>query len=366
MKKYLVLVLSVALFACTQQSGFRIDVQLEGAEGQVLLEERVAGAWNSIDTAEVVDGVAVLEGEVANPGVYYLSIAGQRAKTMIFVENAKMSVTGKMDSLSLVKVTGSATHDEYDMVNSEVQDITEAYMALYQESRAANAAGDTTKGRELMDKVNKMYDGVGVLQTYFVKKNPASYVTPYYLSQIQYGKEVEELDSMVNALDPKLQNVQTIVDLKERIAKLKTVAVGQMAPDFVQNDKDGNPIKFSDIYSKNELTLLDFWASWCGPCRSENPNVVAVFNEYKGKGFSVFGVSLDSDKDKWLKAIEDDKLAWDHVSDLGGWGNAASSLYAVNSIPSSLLVDKTGKIVAKNKREAELREAVVAFLDARP
>ena len=234
---------------------------------------------------------------------------------------------------------------------------------MYHESRAANVAGDTTKGRELMEQVNELYESVGVMQEDFVKENPASYATPHFLSIIQYGKDVEELDAMVNTLDPKLDSIQAIITLKERITKLKSVAVGQIAPDFIQNDADGNPVKFSDIYSKNELTLLDFWASWCGPCRVENPNVVAVFNDYKDKDFSVFGVSLDKDKDKWLKAVEDDKLTWGHVSDLAYWGNAAAQLYSVNSIPSSLLVDKNGKIIAKNKREAELREAVAEFLD---
>ncbi len=363
MKKYLVIILAVVLFACTQQTGFKINVNLEGAEGQVLLEDYTAGAWTTIDSAEVVDGVAVLEGKVDAPGVYYLSIAGQRNKTIIFVENAKMSVVGKADSLNFVKVTGSPTHDEYETINAKVQEVSAAYMALYQEARAAGAAGDTTKSRELMEKVNEMYESVGNMQEDFVKENPASYVTPYFISRIQYEKDVDELEAMVNAIDPKLQTVQTIVDLKVRIAKLKSVAIGQIAPDFIQNDVDGKPVKFSDIYSKNELTLLDFWASWCGPCRGENPNVVAVFNQYKTKGFSVFGVSLDRDKTAWLKAIDDDQLNWGHVSDLAYWGNTAAQLYAINSIPSNLLVDKTGKIIAKNIRGAELRETIAEFLD---
>lgn len=363
MKKIVVLILAVALFACTQEKGFEISVNLEGLDGQVLLEERGAGAWIPVDTADVVDGIAVLEGEVAMPTAYYLSVMGQRAKTLIFVENAKMTVVGKADSLDMAKITGSISHDEYQAMNAKMQEVSKKYMALYQESREANAAGDTTKGRILMEQVNKLYESVGVMQEDFVKENPASYVTPHFLSGLQYGKDVEQLDSMVNALDPKLLEVKEVIALKERITKLKTVAIGQIAPDFTQNDVDGNPVKFSDIYSKNELTLIDFWAAWCGPCRGENPNVVAVYNDYKDKGFSVFGVSLDKEKDKWLQAIKDDNLTWDHVSDIAGWNNAAAKLYAINSIPASLLVDKNGKIIAKNKREAELREAVSAFLD---
>jgi peroxiredoxin len=363
MKKYLVLILGVALFACTQkQTGFKIDVKLEGAEGKILLEKRGPGAWVPVDTADIVDGVAVLEGVVDYPIDYYLSVLGERPKTMIFVENTKMTVVGKVDSLNFVKVTGSPSHDEFTVLNTKINEVGEQYMALYQESRAAIAAGDTAKGRELMVEVEKMYESTNTMRDEFIRKNPASYVTPYLLGQVQYGKEVDELEAMVIALDPKLDSIPSIINLKEQIVKLKKVSVGQIAPDFIQNDPNGNPVKFSDIYSQNELTLLDFWAAWCGPCRVENPNVVAVFNEFKTKGFTVFGVSLDREKDAWLKAIADDKLAWTQVSDLAYWQNEAAQMYAIQSIPSSLLVDKTGLIVAKNKKGDDLRKFVAEKL----
>ncbi len=362
MKKLFVLLLGFALFACSQQKGFKIEVNLEGAEGQVIMEERGAGEWIAVDTADVVDGVAVLEGEVAMPGTYYLSVAGQRAKAVIFVENANMKVVGKADSIYAAKVSGSATHDEYNAFNEKMSAKADEYMALYKQAQEAGAAGDTVKADELMSQVREMYEYATVsMPEEFVKNNPASYVSPYLLGRLQNGRTVEELETLVNGLDPKLLEVTEIVTLKEKIENLKKVAVGQIAPDFTQNDADGNPVKFSDIYSKNELTLLDFWASWCGPCRRENPNVVAVFNDYKDQGFSVFGVSLDRDKAAWLKAIEDDNLTWDHVSDLAYWNNAAAKLYVVSGIPHSLLVDKNGKIIAKDKREDELREAVAEF-----
>lgn len=363
MKKVLVLVLSVALFSCSQQKGFKIKVNLEGADGQVILEERGAGEWISVDTADVVDGVAVLEGEVSVPGAYYVSLAGQRAKALVFVENTNMTMTGKADSIFMADISGSATHDEFKAVDTKIKEITKKYMALYQEARTAGTAGDTAKANNLMEQVNELYESTNTIQEDFVKDNPASYVTPYFLERIQYGKEADELETLVNALDPKLLTVPSIIQLKDKIVKLKKVAVGQIAPDFTQNDADGNPIKFSDIYSKNELTLLDFWASWCGPCRQENPNVVAVFNDYNDKGFSVFGVSLDKDKDAWQKGIADDGLTWTHVSDLAYWNNAAAKLYAVQGIPHSILVDKNGKIIAKNKRGDELRKTVAEFLN---
>lgn len=364
MKKVLVFIAAVAFFACSQQEkGFEITVNLEGAEGQILLEKRGASQWIPVDTANIVDGTAVLKGEVTVPEDHYLSVMGQRAKTILFVENAKMTVTGNAANLEQIEVTGSKTHDEYNEVNRQIQEIGEAYMALYQEAREAAVAGEEARASELMKQVEAMYESTNTMQADFVRNNPGSYAAPYFLSRVQYGMEVDELDELVSALDPKLDEVPSIASLKERIEKLKTVAVGQTAPDFTMNDPDGNPVKFSDIYKQNEYTLLDFWAAWCGPCRQENPNIVAVYNDYKDKGFSVFGVSLDRDRDAWLKAIDDDNLTWPHVSDLEYWNNAAAQMYAVNSIPASLIVDKNGKIIAKNKRDEALRDAVSELLD---
>lgn len=363
MKNYLVFILILITFACTHQSGFTIKVSLKGAKGKALLEEYNRGRWTSIDTADFVKGTAVLEGEIPRPGVYYLSVIGQQEKSVIFVENTKMTVTGEVGSLNSVKVTGSGTHDEYEKINSKINDVTKKYMKLYEEGQKANVLGDTIKGREQLDQVKKLYDSIGTMQEEFIKANPTSFVTPYFLSNLQYGKEVEELEEIVNGLDEKLQSVQMIIDLKERILKMKAVAIGKIAPDFIQNNVDGIPLRFSEVYSKNEITLIDFWASWAVPCREENPNIVAVFNDYKNLGFGVIGISLDKEKDKWIKAIEDDNLDWIQVSDLAFWGNGVAQLYAVNSIPFNLLVDRTGMIIAKNKQGDELREFIAGLLN---
>lgn len=363
MKKLIILLFCISLFACSKQTGYKINVKLDGAKGDVILEQQKEGKMVAVDTATVENGVAVFEGEVAYPDIYFMSQKGQRAKLMLFVENNNISVTGNADSIFAAKVVGSKTQDEFKVLNDTISAISKEYMTLYREAHTAGTTGDTAKAKSLMKKVEELYESTNVIQEDFVKNNPASYVTPFLLSRIQYGKDANELDSLVSALDPKLQDVKSVIDVKEKIKKLKKVAVGQIAPDFTQNDTDGNPVKFSDVYSKNELTLLDFWASWCGPCRGENPNVVKAYKEYQDKGFSVLGVSLDKDKKAWIKAIEDDGLTWTHVSDLAYWQNEVAKLYAISSVPSNLLVDKNGKIIAKNKRGEELEEAIENFLN---
>ena len=150
--------------------------------------------------------------------------------------------------------------------------------------------------------------------------------------------------------------------MNEYISKLKRVSVGQPYLDFTQETPEGTFLSLSELVGKSKLLLVDFWASWCGPCRAENPNVVAVYKEYHEKGFDVLGVSLDMKKENWIKAIEDDGLIWHNVSDLKYWNNEAAQDYAVSSIPSTILIDGEGIIVAKNLRGEDLRKKVEEIL----
>jgi len=136
--------------------------------------------------------------------------------------------------------------------------------------------------------------------------------------------------------------------LKPRLDAIKQLMIGLPAPDFTLETPDGKKVSLKDF--KGKVVLIDFWASWCGPCRRENPNVVAMYNRYKDKGFEILGVSLDRSKEPWIKAIADDKLTWPHVSDLKGWGSSAAALYGITSIPHTVLVDRDGRIVARQLR----------------
>lgn len=199
-------------------------------------------------------------------------------------------------------------------------------------------------------------------QEKYVKENTDSYFSLEALKEISQRGGFSVAEPLFNLLSPGLKASVAGKEFEKQIARSHiNIKVGAMAIDFMQNDVNGKPVKLSDFRGK--YVLLDFWASWCAPCRSENPNVVKAYQAYKDKNFTILSVSLDKEKEDWLKAIADDGLTWTHVSDLKGWKNAASTQYGVKGIPANFLIDPQGKIVATDLREEELDKKLKELLN---
>ncbi|MEA1887736.1 MAG: TlpA disulfide reductase family protein [Bacteroidota bacterium] len=364
MKKLFFLIISVVfIISCTSDPRYTVEGELEGIdEGKVYLQKRRSDQFIKIDSASIEGGTFQINGgSVDYPDAYYLNVEGKGGYLVFFLENTKLNVNGHADSLFNAVVEGSFTQDEYDEYNNGLDPLYERNITLFNEIRNARQQGDTLKLPELEAERNLLFEEITEYNLVYVRSHPASYVAPHVLNSETYDISVEEIESFVELLDPKLLGTEIIIDLKDRIEKLKKVAIGKMAPDFTLNDTLGNPVSLSDVVGP-ELLLVDFWAAWCDPCRQENPNVVAVYNEFHDKGFDVLGVSLDRDKDDWLKAIEEDSLVWTQVSDLQYWQNKAAQLYAVTAIPANFLLDSEGKIIATNVRGPELRRTVAEKL----
>lgn len=195
----------------------------------------------------------------------------------------------------------------------------------------------------------------------FIKEQPASIVTAFVLYRYYSpGLSAEKIEQYTNLLDKSLANTQYVKLLRDLPATLRATGIGTKAPDFTLPNPEGKNLRLSDHFGK--YILVDFWAAWCGPCRKENPNVVRVFNKYKDKGFTVYGVSLDHSKEAWIKAIADDGLNWPQVSDLKFWDSAPAKLYGIRGIPGNVLLDPSGKIIARNLRGEDLEKKLAELI----
>jgi peroxiredoxin len=358
-------VLLVFIVSCSTEPHYTLRGKIDGSDSiTFLLQKRGAGKIDTIGTAVPKNGSFKMRGKVDFPDMVMLVAKNTNYRTSFYLENSEITITGKLDSLSVAKVTGSKTQDEYKSYVDLNKPLSEKYSKLYADYQEARKVNDTARVAQIEKEADAISRDMTTLQKEFIANHPASYITPSLLRNQSYEMEPDELEAAINALDTNVAKVQIIVDLKERVKGMKAVAVGQKAPDFTLSDVNGNPVS---LYSKvgSKLLLIDFWAAWCNPCRQENPNVVKVYNAFHKKGFDVFGVSLDQTKDAWVKAIADDKLSWTHVSDLQYWNNAAAKMYSVNSIPANFLLDETGTIIARNLRGEELTKKVTEILNTK-
>ena len=347
----LVLLVLVLVAGCNKRSEYTIKGKLSAEmEGTIYLQQRINGAFASIDSVEMVGGKFTFKGNVDGADAYYLS-NGDGDRKLVFLDNTKFSVKSDSTALSNAVVTGGEAQTLYNEYEEKYNRLYDYMLGEYYKIRDEE---DEDKKKAMEAHVDSLYEDVELFQKVFMIDHSSSPVAAYILTQIQYGHNALELDELLQKLDTSLVYTVTYQFIANRVKELQKVAIGKIVPDFTQNDSNGNPVTFSDVYSANKLTLIDFWASWCGPCRQENPNVVKAYNKYHDKGFTVLGVSLDSNKNRWLKAIEEDGLVWQHVSDLQGWDNNASKEYAVNSIPANFLVDQKGEIIAAGLRGDDL------------
>ncbi len=350
------------LSACSSKPGFRLKGTIDGlSDGDVvLLEQRINKKYVQIDSVATKDGMFEFTGKVEIPDVYYVSVPGRRGKALIFLENSRISFSAHADTIWKPAITGSAVHDEYHAFEESIRGIYARAQDLYAGYRGAEQSGDEETAKKIKEEINAVYDEVETFQRTYIDENPASYIGPFIVQNLHYGKEAEEIEVLLAKLDPSLQGSSIFGDITRRVATLKKVSVGMPAPEFTQDDTLGNPVSLSSF--RGRYLLIDFWAAWCGPCRQENPNVVSAYQKYHDRGFEILGVSLDNAREHWLKAIKDDGLAWTQVSDLSGWSNEVSTMYGISSIPSNLLLDPEGIIIKKNLRGEELHKALEALM----
>jgi len=330
------------------------------------------------DSAIVANGAFEFKGKVTSPvmGNVFNNVnpykKGANTKNMdytaLYIEPGNITLNSA-DSLKSSVAGGAPVNIDNAKLNASLKSLTDQEKSLNEEysKYTKEQKEDKMVMDALIGKFNVIRDQKTPLYLKFVKENPKSYISLVQLNVLAGNdKAVNEVEKLYAGLSPELKATKIGQGIPAAIEATKKTAVGVMAMDFTQNDPDGKPVKLSDF--KGKYVLIDFWASWCGPCRQENPNVVEAFQKFKDKNFTVLGVSLDggntkTTKEAWLKAVEDDKLAWTQVSDMQGWNNEVSKAWGIKGIPANFLIDPAGKIVAKDLRGEALHTKLAEILE---
>lgn len=370
MKKTPIMVLMAVLFlaACTgsnqqkeQNEQFKVSVNLINADGEMIyLQKFVDKELVTLDSAIITNDSAVLKADKGDvQDLYAISLKGLDGNVTFFPENSDVTFAGDKTGVEMKpELKASKAQDLLNEYTEQYQDYYVKGYDLYLASMAVGQQDDeNVKTKDSISKqLQQIQDEMVKFQDSFIRDHADNFISHYILDENKQDYTPDELREYLA-----LFTTESVFkkDIEEHLAKMDKTSVGSTAPDFTLETYEGKKITLSAVTAANKLTLVDFWASWCGPCRGENPNVKAAYEKYHGKGLEIIGVSLDSDVKAWQKAVADDGLSWIQVMDID---HKAADDYSIYYIPSNFLLDSEGKIVASGLRGVDLEAKLAELL----
>lgn len=366
MKKIIILALLVAnvfVISCKNSDELSISGQVENAGDvkKVLLYE----------TDQLVDSAFLNESNefrfrrLSPDANFYTLVVGEKNFLLIGKNGDELEFkTDYTDTTNTYSIDGSSDSEkirDFNKISNEYGKIYQQIQTDYSTLINNNPEAKDSIYNALMPKFQANMDKYSEIAFRFVQDNKDNLAGFFAAGTIDQNKYEQELIAYAEEIKSKFPNNKAVQSFVSKMAAIKPVSIGQMAPQFELPDTEGKVVKLSEY--KGKYVLLDFWASWCAPCREENPNIVKQFEAFKNKGFTVVGISLDDNKNAWLKAIKDDNLNWPHLSELKRWDGLVTNQYRVEGIPASFLLDPSGKIVAKNLRGPDLQQFLAKTLN---
>ncbi len=377
-KLFLLVALATVAFSCNKlkDNQFEITGSIEGPanDNLVILErQNEMGQFVAIDSTVIKNGKFNFISEFSEPEFQYLQFQNVEGKVPFIAENGTISITVYKDSIQKSVAAGTYSNDQYVAYVKESEKTNKKRNQFQQENTMkwieAQQAQDTVTMNALMKENKKYEDALIQIGKKHIKEHPKSFLSVLFLDHLA-GMENEDKAALKKLYDNLSETLKNTKSGKSALEKLtlqqgqEATSVGNKAPEFSGPNPEGKIVSLKDNLGK--VTIIDFWASWCKPCRVENPTMVALYNDFKGKGLQIIGVSLDRENaaDAWKQAIAVDKLTWTHVSHLQHWNEPIAQLYSVTSIPAIFILDEKGNIIAKDIRGEALRAKITALLGA--
>jgi len=357
---FLLIIAVVMLYSCEEHTGYVIKGGLADVEGMKIVLKKLTVGFDepvTIDSCVVKKGKFVMKGFVEYPE-YCVLYAGDNGPVRLFVENTTIDITFHLNNIQDSEVAGSKETDllvEYYAQMSAFGDsaskVNDDYLALKRSEET-----DVEKEKEYLARMDTIRQQRTANMKQFVEEHLNNIITALIISEMLPDLLLEEIEQYTNGFDEVNSQSPWVQDIKEKVEFAKRLNIGQSFVDFKMATPSGREIAISEYAGKDKYVLIDFWASWCRPCRMDNPQLVKIYRKFKDKGFEIVGVSLDREKTEWTKAIKADELEWVHISDLMFWQSQGAKLYQVNTIPYSVLLDKDGNILAKGLKPDELEK----------
>lgn len=361
MKRFLIVIMVLSILGCQEEpEGYIISGEVQNLEEGKMVYVSELDANNQpkkIDSVQVKNGKFTLDlAEVENPKLSFLNLEGQQGNVIFIAENEPINFQMNKDSLNTSKVTGGKENELFYSYLDHLKGLNKNAMRIRTDMRQEfTTSRDSAKIVALQQEEEGLRDQDLEFKKNFVQENPDKFVSILILTDmLNMGASSNEVKALYATLTEDLKQGSLAKSLKENFDKKSAVDIGSKAPEFTAPNPQGEQVALKDAMGK--VTLIDFWAAWCKPCRVENPNIVKTYNKYHDEGFNIIGVSLDREgqKGRWMQAIEEDNLTWPQVSNLQFWDEPVAQLYGVRAIPAQFILDENGVIVAKNLRGDDL------------